>query len=38
MLRTQISLTEQERRMLEARLLTRNVRHFPMFTDLASPY
>ena len=22
----------------EARLLTRNVRHFPMFTDLASPY
>lgn len=23
---------------LDARLLTRNVRHFPMFADLASPY
>ena len=23
---------------LEARLLTRNVRHFPMFPDLRSPY
>lgn len=24
--------------LLDARLLTRNVRHFPMFTELASPY
>lgn len=65
MLRTQITLTAEERRLLDAeaartgahrtidsadlaiaatvialdaRLLTRNVKRFPMFGDLAAPY
>ena len=47
MARTQISLTSEDRRLLaiaatairnNAVLLTRNIRHFPMFPTLQAPY
>jgi len=41
MRRTQISLTNENRRVLDAahaRLLIRDVKHFPMFAGLTAPY